>query len=113
MTHFEPSETRCHCGCGMDITEAARDKFDKLREAMGVPLVVTSGARCATHNKLVGGAPASRHLRGDALDLSCTPALRLKLVHEALKLGAKGVGIGSSFIHVDFRPDKDGAIWSY
>jgi len=112
MTYFKISETCCKCGCGFDISPAARMKFDQLREIIGIPLVVSSGARCPTHNKAVGGAEHSRHMYGDAMDIACPPDYRWKLVLTAMKLGAKGIGIHKSFIHIDWRKGN-GVIWDY
>jgi uncharacterized protein YcbK (DUF882 family) len=112
MTYFNPITTTCRCGCGFDITPEARAKFDELRIAMGIPLVVSGGARCGDHNKAVGGAPSSRHMYGDALDISCPGKERWRLVYTAMKLGAKGIGISKAFIHIDWRTGT-GDIWEY
>ena len=42
--------------------------LDPLREAMGFPLVITSGYRCTELNRDVGGSPTSQHLLGLAAD---------------------------------------------
>lgn len=42
--------------------------LDPLREAMGFPLVITSGYRCTDLNHDVGGSPTSQHLLGLAAD---------------------------------------------
>mgnify|MGYP003304469701 CR=1 FL=1 len=41
---------------------------DRVREHFGAPVIVSSGVRCITHNALVGGAVASRHMAGKAMD---------------------------------------------
>ena len=43
--------------------------LNKIREAYGKPIIVTSGYRCAELNKKVGGKPTSQHLRGEAVDI--------------------------------------------
>lgn len=43
--------------------------LDGLREHYGKPIKITSGYRCATLNKLVGGSPTSAHVIGYAADL--------------------------------------------
>ena len=40
-----------------------------LRDFYGKPIVVSSGFRCKTLNRLVGGATSSQHLKGEAADL--------------------------------------------
>ena len=42
---------------------------DEVREHFGSPAIVTSGSRCRTHNKEVGGVSNSRHLQGKAIDM--------------------------------------------
>ena len=41
-----------------------------LRNAMGVPIPISSGFRCPRLNKEVGGSSTSQHLKGQAADLS-------------------------------------------
>lgn len=43
--------------------------LDGARDALGVPLVITSAYRTVTHNRAVGGKPRSLHLIGAAVDL--------------------------------------------
>lgn len=43
--------------------------LDPLREAYGGPIIVTSGYRCPTLNKAIGGAKNSQHMAGQAADI--------------------------------------------
>ena len=43
--------------------------LDPAREALGKPVVVNSGFRCPLHNKAVGGACNSQHVKGEAADI--------------------------------------------
>lgn len=43
--------------------------LDPLREAIGSPIIVTSGYRCPDLNTAVGGSPTSYHLLGLAADI--------------------------------------------
>ena len=43
--------------------------LDPLREALGCPVIVTSGYRCPDLNTAVGGSPTSYHLLGLAADI--------------------------------------------
>ena len=71
---FKKEEFRCNCGgkyC--DGFPARMDGgllvlADRVREHFGAPAVVSSGLRCPVHNKNVGGAAASRHMTGKAMD---------------------------------------------
>lgn len=54
--------------------EAALEKLvdtclDPIREAYGLPILVTSGFRCEAVNRLCGGVKGSQHARGEAADL--------------------------------------------
>lgn len=40
-----------------------------LRNALGCPIIISSGFRCAELNKRIGGAANSQHLYGQAADL--------------------------------------------
>ena len=45
--------------------------FYRLRNVLGLPLTITSGHRCEAHNKAIGGAVNSYHVKGMALDIAC------------------------------------------
>ncbi len=46
------------------------DQLQVLRDAIGVPIHINSGYRTLAHNRSVGGVKDSRHLVGDAADIS-------------------------------------------
>ncbi|MDI3390066.1 D-Ala-D-Ala carboxypeptidase family metallohydrolase [Streptomyces sp. B-S-A8] len=51
-------------------------KLEAMRHALGdVPVTVSSGFRSKACNSAVGGSPTSRHLYGDAADLTGSPSL--------------------------------------
>lgn len=83
--------------------------LEELRGKTGRPLVIVSGHRCVSTNRRVGGAPRSRHIAGDAVDLRPGVAT----VAEAARAGAVGIGErGGWAVHVDVRPGP-AARWSY
>lgn len=51
------------------LTFLCMNCLEKLREAWGSPIVVTSGYRSREVNKGVGGANNSQHMRGMAADI--------------------------------------------
>lgn len=56
--------------------------LDPLRKFMNVPILVTSGYRCRELNAKVGGVYNSRHMKGEAADITisgatCTDLLRM------------------------------------
>ena len=42
--------------------------LEPARTIIGAPIVITSGYRCATLNRLIGGARRSQHMLGEAAD---------------------------------------------
>lgn len=52
-----------------NLTEFTNEVLDKLREAWGSPIKVSSGFRCEELNKKIGGSKTSSHLKGYAADL--------------------------------------------
>ncbi len=52
-----------------NITALIEKILDPAREALGQPIHVNSGFRCATLNSAVGGASTSQHITGEAADI--------------------------------------------
>ena len=81
MRYFRPEEFDCKCkkckdngeGRGIDMME---DYFlqmlDDARHKAGIPFVITSGYRCPSHNRAVGGVANSAHTKGLAADIACS-----------------------------------------
>ena len=108
--NFSRSEFACKCGCGFDTVDvelinALRD----LRVAIGgKPITITSGCRCESHNKAVGGAPNSQHLYARAADIyssETTPSDILEKLEELFP-NKYGIGIYSGWVHIDTRNEK-------
>lgn len=68
--NFSLREFQCPCCHTVMLHPKLAASLQKLREAWGRPLTVTSGYRCARHNAEVGGVPNSRHMRGIAADVA-------------------------------------------
>ncbi|MPZ97421.1 MAG: peptidase M15 [Propionibacteriales bacterium] len=90
-------------------------KLQAMRHALGdQPIRVTSGFRSHACNDAVGGAPSSRHLYGDAVDLGSGPHSLCTLARQARNHGFRGIlGPGypghSDHTHVDHRSSR---FWS-
>ena len=69
--NFKKAEFKCPCGkCngyGDGIASSLLVTLQKLRDKYG-KLQITSGYRCASHNKAVGGSTNSKHTKGQAAD---------------------------------------------
>lgn len=52
-----------------NMTKLIEVVLDKIREAYGKPIFITSGFRCPELNDAVGGVNTSHHLYGKAADL--------------------------------------------
>jgi uncharacterized protein YcbK (DUF882 family) len=79
-------------------------------------MIVCGPARCKSRNAEVGGALGSRHVFGDALDISTAgwdEYDRARLIGYAIAAGANGIGIHANFIHIDFRISPDVIFWKY
>ena len=119
--HFKPEELACkHCGALPDeLDTQLLDNLELLRAALGKSLKVNSAHRCRQHNLLVGGAAYSQH-KSLAVDLSLTGHEPLEVYRQALRIGFLGIGLGTSFIHLDMRRKIDGhqpvrrlTVWYY
>ena len=107
--NFTAYEFRCRCmRCihrdGRAIDRELVDKLQLIRDVYGKTMAINSGLRCFDHNRFVGGAKSSYHLKGMACDVAVTDRVgRIIVVREAIQLGLS-VGLNNSFIHIDNRP---------
>lgn len=114
---FTLAEMQCPCGhCNGGTMDAGfMQKLQTMRDACGFPFRIDSGYRCHEHNldPSVGGAPNSAHLYGRAVDVAVTDyKLRAKFLDAASQVGMTGIGLGSTFIHVDDYHAKP-TVWTY
>jgi zinc D-Ala-D-Ala carboxypeptidase len=103
-------------GSGLNMKPEFVVMLEALRRLMGKGFRINSGFRTPEHNRDVGGAPASGHLTGEAVDirtLGWTKRERTDLILYARKLGFGGVGIASTFIHIDMKKRAGLSSWIY
>ena len=112
IKYFNRNEFHCKCGkCGgfpVEPDEKLVKLLDQIRGHFGSPVTITSGVRCKTHNTNVGGASSSQHLKGTAADIKVkgkTPK-EVATYCETLLPKSGGIGLYSTWVHVDVRPNK-------
>jgi hypothetical protein len=111
---FSPREIACRGTGKVLVDPAALDKLQALRDSLGKPLIVNSGYRSPEHNKRVGGAKASQHLRGVAFDIAMSNHDPAAFEAMARNAGFTGFGFyppklggGHDFIHIDTGPERE------
>lgn len=116
---FTPEELACRCGdrtCpDAPLSVQVIAPLEEMRRILGIPLPVTSGARCRRYNKEVGGKRKSLHIadidrEGFAVDIGILQPKNsdfwwvIKTV--ALKVGFTRIGLyyDGGFIHLAVDP---------
>lgn len=112
--HFNAKEFRCKCGKEHEtlLSEELVDKLEKLYDVLNCSkIIVTSGYRCETHDKSVGGSGTGQHTKGTAADICCygqdgQPINSKVVCCKAQDIGFTGIAnINDKYIytHVDVR----------
>lgn len=82
--------------------------LQKIRTHFGKSVTITSAYRTPTKNKACGGSPYSQHLYGRAADVKISGVSPKKVAAyaETLLKNKGGIGIYSTFTHIDVRSTK-------
>lgn len=107
--NFVSTEFDCkgvNCCKETKIDEKLVEILQKIRKFFGKPLVINSAYRCATHNKAVGGASLSNHMKGMAADIVVNGTAPEEVAKYAESIGVKGIGLYDWGCHVDTRTSK-------
>lgn len=82
--------------------------LQKIRTHFGKSVTITSAYRTPTKNKACGGSPYSRHQYGMAADIKISGVAPKKVAAyaETLLKNKGGIGIYSTFTHIDVRATK-------
>lgn len=111
--NFRASEFACHgkgCCSTVKIDEKLVVYLQKIRDHFGKAVTITSGYRCATHNRNVGGASGSNHTKGMAADIVVSGVAPAEVAKYAESIGILGIGLyeakDGNFVHIDTRTAK-------
>lgn len=114
--HFTEDEFRCRCGCAaVKVDPALIELLEAIRSVVDLPIQITSGYRCPAHNAAVSGTIDSAHTRGKAADFFVSGSIdRYRFLDAAFFCGARRIGIGADFIHVDVDESlAQEVVWLY
>lgn len=107
--NFKVKEFACNDGSeAVFISPELVTILQKIRTYFGKPVTINSAYRTPTYNKKVGGATYSQHIYGTAADIKVSGVSPKTVAKYAeTLLGNKGgIGIYSTFTHVDVRETK-------
>ena len=81
-------------------------KAQRVRDFLGMPMLVTSWLRAPKYNRLIGGAEESWHMTGGAMDFRCplvsADELRDTLYPKLEEFGLRMEDLpGSNWVHID------------
>ena len=110
--NFKLSEFECKCGCRtVKLHSELLRRLQAIRTQTGRPVRITSGYRCPAHNRAVGGATASRHMLGDAVDFQIVgmPIAQQRKILD-VHFADGGRGYGTTFCHGDLGAAR---WWNY
>lgn len=112
--NFQYKEFDCHgqgCCSTTIIDEKLVEYVQKIRDHFGKPVNITSPYRCEVHNRRVGGATKSYHMRGQAADIVVQGVSSREVAKYAESIGILGIGLYETskdgyFTHIDTRTTK-------
>lgn len=107
--HFKVSEFFCKDGSPVVLVDHHLVQLlESIRTYYKRPVVIRSGYRTPSYNAQIGGARYSQHMFGTAADLSVVGVSpdAVAAYAETLIPDSGGIGIYSTFTHVDVREKK-------
>lgn len=111
--YFKPSEFADFSKMDPEFLEW----LENLREEFGRSIRINSSYRDPNHNESVGGVSKSAHteIPCRAVDIHCPDSkYRYALVLLAGALGCRRIGVGETFVHLDFSTEKtQDVLWTY
>ena len=113
---FSPQEIACRGTGEILVHEAALDGLEEMRRRLDKPIIITSAYRSKSHNRKVGGARRSQHLKGMAFDISMQNQNPFMFEAIARACGFTGFGFypKKNFMHIDMgRAREWGKRWTH
>lgn len=107
--NFRVKEFACTDGTDpIFISTELVNVLQKIRTHFGKAVTITSAYRTPSKNKACGGTTYSQHLYGMAADIKVKGVTPKKVAAYAEKLmpNSGGIGIYSTFTHIDVRAKK-------
>ena len=108
-TNFRVREFACTDGSDpIFIDSELVNVLQKVRSHFGKSVTITSAYRTPTKNKACGGSTYSQHMYGRAADVKISGVSPKKVAAyaETLLKNKGGIGIYSTFTHIDTRSTK-------
>ena len=108
-TNFRVREFACTDGSDPVFVDTELvNVLQKIRTHFGKSVTITSAYRTPTRNEKVGGGKFSCHLYGKAADvkISGVSPARVAAYAETILKNKGGIGIYSTFTHIDVRATK-------
>ena len=95
-----------------NLVELCTQILQPLRDAVGKPISISSGYRCAKLNKAIGGAAKSQHILGQAADIKANWMSNAELFHKIQELNLPfnqliwelGSKEEPAWVHVSYGP---------
>jgi len=110
IRYFRREEFACRCGRYCDgypapVQERLVRLADSVRAHFGCAVTVSSGLRCETHNRAVGGVADSRHRLGKAMDFRVAGHTADQVLAYVRTLPAVryAYAIDGNYIHMDVQ----------
>lgn len=105
--NFKVKEFKCKDGSDKILIDHYLVYFLQLiRNHFNKAVNINSGYRTDSYNKKVGGATHSQHLQGAAADIHINGVTPLQIAQFAEFINMKGIGLYTTFTHVDTRSNK-------
>ena len=104
MRYFTVEEFNCQHTGENQMEPEFMELVDELRHRCDFPFIITSGNRSITHPIEAKKDVPGTHAQGIAADIKVNNGSeRYIIIKNALELGFTGLGVASTFIHVDTR----------